>query len=166
MQYLYNHWVAFMFSINKVKMWVCCRYLFSRLFVKKRVYSRWKCPPRLRFSSSNRWASRFIFHQRNLFWNQLYLLMSKSLYWKVEVCVSKTGSMHEKCYQMWTTIILRGIGILFMIKVNKIISFMMMYICHRLSGNLSLVTTLPPKGRELPESYSQELFLLLRRRAS
>ena len=28
------------------------------------------------------------------------------------------------------------------------------------------VTTLPPKGRELPESYSQELFLLLRRRAS
>lgn len=25
--------------------------------------------------------------------------MSKSLYWKVEVCVSKTGSMHEKCYQ-------------------------------------------------------------------
>ena len=30
----------------------------------------------------------------------------------------------------------------------------------------SLVTTLPPKGRELPESYSQELFLLLRRWAS
>ena len=29
-----------------------------------------------------------------------------------------------------------------------------------------VVTTLPPKGRELPESYSQELFLLLRRRAS
>ena len=28
------------------------------------------------------------------------------------------------------------------------------------------VTTLPPKGGELPESYSQELFLLLRRRAS
>ena len=28
------------------------------------------------------------------------------------------------------------------------------------------VTTLPPKGRELPESYSQELFLLLRRWAS
>ena len=30
----------------------------------------------------------------------------------------------------------------------------------------SHVTTLPPKGRELPESYSQELFLLLRRWAS
>ena len=29
-----------------------------------------------------------------------------------------------------------------------------------------LVTTLPPKGRELSESYSQKLFLLLRRRAS
>ena len=28
------------------------------------------------------------------------------------------------------------------------------------------VTTLPPKGGELPESYSQKLFLLLRRRAS
>ena len=28
------------------------------------------------------------------------------------------------------------------------------------------VTTLPPRGRELPESYSQKLFLLLRRRAS
>ena len=28
------------------------------------------------------------------------------------------------------------------------------------------VTTLPPKGKELPESYSQKLFLLLRRRAS
>lgn len=28
------------------------------------------------------------------------------------------------------------------------------------------VTTLSPKGRELPETYSQELFLLLRRRAS
>ena len=28
------------------------------------------------------------------------------------------------------------------------------------------VTTLPPKGRELPESYSQELFLFLRRWAS
>ena len=30
----------------------------------------------------------------------------------------------------------------------------------------SNVTTLPPKGRELPEPYSQELFLLLRRWAS
>ena len=36
----------------------------------------------------------------------------------------------------------------------------------RLEVYANRVTTLPPKGRELPESYSQELFLLLRRWAS
>ena len=35
-----------------------------------------------------------------------------------------------------------------------------------LEGYITMVTTHPPKGRELPESYSQELFLLSRRWAS
>ena len=38
--------------------------------------------------------------------------------------------------------------------------------CHRVEVLDGEVTTLPPKGRELPESYSQELFLLSRRWAS
>lgn len=40
------------------------------------------------------------------------------------------------------------------------------YFAGERSDNVLAVTTLPPKGRELLGSYSQELFLLLRRWAS
>ena len=48
-----------------------------------------------------------------------------------------------------------------LIKTVAIITVLMTHISASFA-----VTTLPPKGRKLPESYSQELFLLLRRWAS